>query len=328
MPKSHSANRLIRIAITCGDTDGIGAEVVSKALSKLKPKRGIQLVLWRSNKFPVKYLKLIDSCFHRETVNTWPAALELTNFSYKSLIDIKSNFLPPQWVEEAARAAQYGHIDAIATAPLSKSLIKDSGINLIGHTEILKKIAKSKNLYMGFLGEEFNVVLVTGHIPISEVSKALTRERLETAIRLANDFKKHLPKKIATRPIGLLGLNPHAGENGIIGKEEQQKLKTVIENVRQSKILISDPLVPDAAFLPQNWKKYSIYVCPYHDQGLIPFKMIHGQNSGVHVTLGLPFVRTSVDHGTAKDIFGRNKANPNSMLEALQWAIKLCKEKR
>ena len=127
--------------------------------------------------------------------------------------------------------------------------------------------------------------------------------------------------------MALVGLNPHAGEKGLIGKFESENLKPVLTQIKK-KHSVEGPLVPDAAFFDDNWKKYSTYVCLYHDQGLIPFKMVHGQDSGVHLTLGLPFIRTSVDHGTAKNIFGKNKANPNSMIEAVDWAIKLAKRKR
>jgi 4-hydroxy-L-threonine phosphate dehydrogenase PdxA len=118
----------------------------------------------------------------------------------------------------------------------------------------------------------------------------------------------------------LLGLNPHAGEKGIIGSEEGQVFSHALSSVRAAGMKVFGPLSPDAAFMKENWKQYSLYVCCYHDQGLIPFKMIHGQDDGVHVTVGLPFIRTSVDHGTAKDIFGKNRANPQSMLAAIKLA--------
>jgi 4-hydroxythreonine-4-phosphate dehydrogenase len=123
-------------------------------------------------------------------------------------------------------------------------------------------------------------------------------------------------------PIGLLGLNPHAGDSGLIGQEEQTVISKAMKQLFELGIPVVGPLVPDAAFQKENWGKYSTFVACYHDQGLIPFKSIHGFDSGVHLTLGLSLKRTSVDHGTAKDIFGKNKANPGSMVSALRWAIK------
>jgi 4-hydroxythreonine-4-phosphate dehydrogenase len=120
--------------------------------------------------------------------------------------------------------------------------------------------------------------------------------------------------------LAIVGVNPHAGEQGLLGDEEALLRQLLGADVR-------GPLVPDAAFLPANWGLYSVYVCPYHDQGLIPFKLVHGFDSGVHMTLGLPFIRTSVDHGTAKDIFGKNKARAGSMKDAITTAIRLAKEK-
>ncbi|MCB0363235.1 MAG: 4-hydroxythreonine-4-phosphate dehydrogenase PdxA, partial [Bdellovibrionales bacterium] len=144
----------------------------------------------------------------------------------------------------------------------------------------------------------------------------------------ASRLRKLLKPSLREKPIALVGLNPHAGEDSLIGNEEEKIFLTALKEADRNKIAVEGPLVPDAAFSPENWSRYSVFVCPYHDQGLIPFKMIHGQKSGVHITMGLPFVRTSVDHGTAKNIFGKNRANPNSMVEALKWAIMLAKQSR
>lgn len=316
-------SKIIKIAITTGDEDGIGTEVVSLALQKLRVPKNVRFLLFRSPRCPQKYLKRIDSAFNRHTVNEWHEALQYTTKSSKDLIDINSSLHPAKWVELCAKSCMLNEVQAIATAPISKTSIIDSGRKQIGHTEILKRISSSKDLFMTFIGSEFNVLLITGHIPVSQVGKNLSAELIVSAMVQANRIKKQLHKSVANKPIALLGLNPHAGEDGIIGDEEQTVFAEAIKKIKSKKIAFEGPLVPDAVFFKQNWKKYSIFVCPYHDQGLIPFKMIHEQDSGVHITMGLPFVRTSVDHGTAKDIFGKNKANPNSMIESLKWAIKL-----
>ncbi|MCB0364213.1 MAG: 4-hydroxythreonine-4-phosphate dehydrogenase PdxA [Bdellovibrionaceae bacterium] len=319
-------NRPLRIVITTGDADGIGTEISAKALEKLKPQKGVHFIFWRTPRCPPKHLRLIDSQFSRITVATWPEALRLAPGSHKEIIDINSNLRPPKWVELAAKGSLFGHVDAIATAPLSKTEIVASGFNVVGHTEILKKVSSSPHLFMAFVGKHFNVLLCTGHLAINEVAPALSSELVGEAILAANRLRRLLPKRQKDKPIALLGLNPHAGEEGIIGDEEIEILAPALKDARRHKIPVQGPLVPDAAFFKDNWSKYSVFVCPYHDQGLIPFKMIHGQDSGVHITMGLPFVRTSVDHGTAKNIFGKNRANPSSMIEALKWAIMLAKQ--
>ena len=174
---------------------------------------------------------------------------------------------------------------------------------------------------MGFVGNKFNVVLATGHIPLSAVAQDLTVDKIIGACRAAFDLRAQLPVRRRKLPIGLLGLNPHAGDGGIISTEEGSIFSVALERLAAMQIPVVGPLVPDAAFLKEAWSKYSSYVACYHDQGLIPFKAIHGFDSGTHLTLGLPLKRTSVDHGTAKDIFGKNKANPGSMVSALRWAI-------
>ena len=315
----------IRIALTTGDVDGIGTEVTAKALAKLKPKPGIHFYLWRSPRCPAAHLSLIDRNFKRITVSSWPEALKITTSSHKEIIDINSLLPPAVWVETTAQASHFGHLSGMVTAPLSKTSIAAAGFKDIGHTDILKRVSKSKELFMGFIGDKFNVLLATGHIALSEVSSALTPARLERAIRAADRLREVLDKKLVSKPIALVGLNPHAGEEGMIGGEEKKVHVPVLEKLRGEGMKLVGPLVPDAAFFPDAWKQHSVFVASYHDQGLIPFKMIHGQESGIHITMGLPFVRTSVDHGTAKNIFGKNKADPRSMSLAIEWAIRLCK---
>lgn len=320
--------RPLRIVITTGDADGIGTEVAARALQKLKPQKDVQFILWRSPTCPKAHLNRIDSVFERTTVTSWPEALRNTPRSYKELIDINSHLSPAVWVETTATAANFGHIDALATGPLSKTEIVRAGLKDIGHTDILKRVSKTDAVFMGFLGKEFSVLLTTGHLPIRKVPAAWTEERLLAAVESAFQWKQVLPKTKSSKPIAVLALNPHAGEDGLIGAEEDEIFQKVRKKLEKRKIEIVGPLIPDVAFLKTNWKKFSIFVCAYHDQGLIPFKTIHGHESGVHISFGLPFVRTSVDHGTAKDIFGKNKADYHSMLEAIQWSIQLAQWKR
>lgn len=313
----------IKIAITTGDNDGIGPEVVSKALCALGPIRDVQFILFRSKEMDSLFLRRIRNSFKVLEVQSLAQGLWTNNRA--NLIDIASSESAGQWVELAARLCMEGQLDALATGPLSKTEIIRAGLRDIGHTEILARVSGVKNLFMGFLGSKFCVVLATGHIPLARVPDSLNTSLLRQAIEAGDRLRTILPALKRKLPISVVGLNPHAGESGLMGAHEAW-FQNVITGA--SKFNVHGPLVPDAAFLPENWKKYSVYICPYHDQGLIPFKMAHGFDEGVHITLGLPFVRTSVDHGTAKELVGKSKARHGSMLNALQVAIKLAKEKR
>jgi 4-hydroxythreonine-4-phosphate dehydrogenase len=206
----------------------------------------------------------------------------------------------------------------MATAPLSKTLVQKEGYQAKGHTEILQKVSGVSDVHMVFIGSNFNVLLATGHLPLQKVPGFLTQEVLQKALDHALQLRKILSPKLRKKPIALLGLNPHAGEAGVLGKEEIRVFKPLLPQYKA----VEGPLSPDAAFLEQNWSRYSVFVCPYHDQGLIPFKMVHGTR-GFHLTFGLTFVRTSVDHGTAFDIYGKNKADGSSMYDAIKACLEL-----
>lgn len=319
--------RPLRIAITSGDANGIGPEVVAKALKKLGPQKGVQFFLWRNSDFPKKDLRRIQSTFKLITVGSWAEAVQQFPRSSKELVEICGKSGPALWVEEAASGCYFKHLDAMATAPLSKPTIKSSGMNDLGHTEILKRVSQTKDAYMIFLGEKFRVFLSTGHLPVKKIAEKFSTDLFKNALINAMDFVSAYSlydEKVGKRPVAVLGLNPHAGDSGLIGLEESDIIEPVLAQLKSSKIKFEGPIVPDTAFMKVNWEKYSIYVAQYHDQGLIPFKTIHGQR-GVHLTWGLPFIRTSVDHGTAFDIAGKDKADETSMYLALKWAIKLAK---
>ena len=316
-----------RVAITTGDTDGIGPEVTAKALNRLKPQRGVQLYLWRSQQFPKKYLRLIDRHFRRLTVKNWAEALKQDTDFYRTLIDIESVLPPAKWVEQSAKAGMAGGLDALVTAPLSKTGIIHAGMKDLGHTEILKRVTKTPEIFMTFLGKRFNVVLLTGHTSIKKAYDRITEERLETCLALTHKARAFLQSPKKAKAIAVVGCNPHAGEEGVIDSKESEIYKPVLSKMKKRKVQLTEPLVPDVCFQEKYWNQYSYYVASYHDQGLIPFKMAHGPISGVQVSLGLPFVRTSVDHGTAKDIFGKNKANEPSMKKAIEVAMNLVQKK-
>ncbi|MCB0356190.1 MAG: 4-hydroxythreonine-4-phosphate dehydrogenase PdxA [Bdellovibrionales bacterium] len=315
-----------RIFITTGDPDGVGLEVTAKALNKLGPQKGIQFVVFRSSHHADPWLKLIKKKFKCVTSDQFLDS-HFSSQSYTELLDINSPALAPHWVTESTRWCLKNSNCALVTGPLSKPLFVDAGYKVMGHTGLLKKLSGVEDIHMAFYGKYFNVLLATDHIPLKKVSQKITAELLDKTLSLANEFRQLLPRAISKRPMALLGLNPHAGDSGLIGCEEEKLLQPFVKNRQKKFQPLVGPLVPDAAFAPAHWKQYSLYICLYHDQGLIPFKTVHGQNSGIQISMGLPFTRVSVDHGTAKDIFNKNKANPNSMLEAVEFAIKSLQRK-
>ncbi len=314
----------VKIVITTGDVDGIGTEIASKALSKIKPQKNIIFYLWRSPQTPKSHLRKIDSAFERITVRSWQETLSFNKLKTRHLIDINSNLPPAKWVELTAKLGHLSQIHGMVTAPMSKMNIRNAKMKDLGHTDILRRVTKADPLYMGFLGKRFGVILLNDHIPIKNVSKNITLSSIENGISAAKVLRSLMRKKQSKKPICLLGLNPHAGERGLIGDEEQQ-LHTVIT---KNKKTIVGPLSADIAFLPQNIERFSVFIANYHDQGLVPFKALHGRKHSMHITIGLPFIRTSVDHGTAKDMFGRGRADYSSMYEALKYALHLTENEK
>lgn len=313
-----------KVAITSGDKDGVGFEVTAKALLEIPPsikKNKAIFFLFRhknQDKLQRQYFKQLDKVWLRLTFNDMSSALSFVNSSKNSmpdnvLLDLALSESAAAWVVEASLACKHKLLDSLVTGPLSKKTTSALPNKPLGHTGIFRDLFPKKKFFMAFIGKDFNVVLATDHIPLANVEKYLLKNTLKEVLSASLRLRKLLK---SNKPIAVLGLNPHAGENGLIGDTENKLFLRLPKNV-------VGPIVPDAAFLKKNWPKYSMFVCLYHDQGLIPFKLHHGQESGVHLTLGLPFVRTSVDHGTAYDLFNKNQADPRSMLEAIQLNLKL-----
>ncbi|MDE0119453.1 MAG: 4-hydroxythreonine-4-phosphate dehydrogenase PdxA [Bdellovibrionales bacterium] len=302
------------IHITTGDPDGVGLEVSLKALKKIGPQRGIQFTLWRSNQAPRELLSLTDGLFFR--INPLKQK-NLEKYKKENIfLDIPGSSTPTKWVARAAQSClKNKNTEALVTGPLSKTQMQKELFPEKGHTHLLKKLSETEHVFMTFLGKCFHVTLLTDHEPLKKIN--WTKNSLNKCIALCLQLQQSCSLKAKNKKIALLGLNPHAGEEGLLGKEEFSLKKEIQKWNNQ----VEGPLVPDVAFLKKNQKKYFLYICLYHDQGLIPFKMIHERDS-FQFSLGLPFIRTSVSHGTAKDIFGKNKANSQSMEKALLWTIR------
>ena len=212
---------------------------------------------------------------------------------------------------------------SIVTAPVHKGLINDAGIPFTGHTEFFQDLCKVDKVVMMLSCKQMQVALLTAHVPIRKVPELITPENLEKTIRIVH---QDLQQKfgIQTPRIAVLGLNPHAGESGYLGGEEIQIIEPCIRKLREQGIMLSDVLSADTAFRPEVAKKHDVYLAMYHDQGLIPIKQI-GFGCSTNITLGLPIIRTSVDHGSALSIAGSGKANPSSLLYSLHCARQLMK---
>jgi 4-hydroxythreonine-4-phosphate dehydrogenase len=224
----------------------------------------------------------------------------------------------------AAADAQRGAVDAVATAPINKEAFRLAGLPWSGHTDLLAHLTGASHVAMMFHSDALRVVLATVHIALAEVPRALTQESLESTIALT---ARELPRFDVPAPrIGVAGLNPHAGEHGLFGGEEDRVIRPAVVACRARGIDVSGPFPGDTIFVRAIRGDFDVVVACYHDQGLIPVKLVaFGQ--AVNVTLGLPIVRTSVDHGTAFDIAGRGVADPGSMIAAVRLAARLARGK-
>jgi len=224
------------------------------------------------------------------------------------------------YVQRAIESAQSGHTSAIVTAPINKESLCMAGIPYPGHTEILAESAGTDRFCMMLTSDIITVSLVTTHLAVNDVPAALSTGKIVEVINLTAEAMRlargHDPA------IVVCGLNPHAGEHGLFGTEESDVIAPAVEQARAAGINVDGPIPPDTAFIPGRLRQADAYVCMYHDQGLIPFKLL-AFDAGVNVTLGLPFVRTSVDHGTAFDIAWKGEAEATSMVNAVLLAVKL-----
>lgn len=316
-----------KIAITMGEPWGIGPEVIVRALQSGKISRSIVPVvignvhvMWetvRMTGLPVRVRKITDlsnPAPEQGLINVLDirSDLALTKGPSES-----SGIAVVKYIEKAVELALDKQVSAIVTGPISKESLKLAGAQWPGHTEMLAEFTRTKEYAMMFAGRKLKVMLCTIHIPLKDVPKKITERLVLRTIRLARTGIKMLGTREPR--IAVAGLNPHAGEAGIMGQEETNALIPAIEKSRQEGIDATGPYPPDVIFHKALKKEFDMIVCMYHDQGLIPFKMLEFEK-GVNVTVGLPFIRTSPDHGTAFDIAWQNKADPSSMIEAIKLA--------
>lgn len=289
-----------RVGITLGDQAGIGPEIVRSALA--------------SNRLPgdAKYSIIgapIDCSLGQPTKQTAQAAFDA--------------------LEEAARIALDGQLDAVVTAPINKARMYEIGFNFPGQTEFFADRCGTENFAMLLTGGSLTVALVTVHVPLRNVPDALKIDEIVRVGLLLSDFLRR--RGIEKPRIAVAGLNPHAGESGALGDEEVEIIAPAVQQLQSSILnppssIFAGPFSPDTIFHHAANGAWDAVLCMYHDQGLIPFKL-HAFHDGVNVTLGLPFPRTSPDHGTAFDIAGKNIARSDSMIAAINLAVELARNK-
>jgi 4-hydroxythreonine-4-phosphate dehydrogenase len=319
---------MTRIVFTCGDVNGIGPEIAVKTFSKLfKNKFKNQIIFICPKNIFEYYYKLTSATFKFKIIND--QSFSSSHLNLVILPDTKIKFGYPtkssgkiafQSIMKSLDLIGRKFADVLVTAPISKEAFNLAGIDFPGHTELLAKHENNANYMMLFLSEKINAGLLTIHSPISKVSKLISKEKIVKAIELINlTAKKDL--MIKNPKIAVLGLNPHAGENGLIGNEEIEVISPAIKSL-QKRFDVSGPFVPDAFWGNKTYKKFDVILGMYHDQILIPFKLLNF-NNGVNFTAGLKLIRTSPDHGTAYDIAGLNKADESSILQSYKYAIKI-----
>lgn len=307
--------------VTCGDINGIGPEIALKAIDRMLGAKDLNYVL-----------VIPGNVFSEISQKTGIDLSKETRVKIHDIGDFKiepgvptgeSGIAAFKALEAAFGLVEKNDRSFLVTAPISKYAFKLAGVNFPGHTELLAKWARADEFVMMFLSEQFKCALATIHVPLHEVSGLITKDLLRTCLKtvtnsLKIDFSLHQPR------IALLGLNPHAGENGVIGDEEINVIKPAIDEFKGT---VEGPFPPDAFFARKQHLTFDIFIALYHDQGLIPFKLLTA-GSGVNYTAGLNIIRTSPDHGTAYDIAWQNRADFTSMIEAIDWGHRVCSNRR
>lgn len=323
---------MIRIGITHGDTNGIGYEVILKVLEDVRLADLCTIVVYGSAKAAAFYRKLMELApvqFNR--VDSAADAVD-GQFNIINVIGEDIKIDPGMATEVAGQAAlaaleaavndlKEGDIDVLVTAPINKKSIQSDGFHFPGHTEYLESRLgeDGDKALMIMCAEGIRIALATTHTPLSQVASAVTPELLDEKLDKFNQSLRRDFGVLSPR-IAVLSLNPHSGENGLLGDEEQQIIAPAIAAARDKKILAFGPYASDGFFGSGAYKRFDGILAMYHDQGLTPFKTL-SMDSGVNFTAGLPFVRTSPDHGTGYDIVGKNEASPDSLRCAIYAAI-------
>lgn len=327
--------RALRIALSAGEPAGVGPELIARAIER--GAGGAQLVYvgdpslleaasrvvrtgFKIERFDPEYLGPMPA----STVYFVPQKLAQAN-EFGFLRQANAHYVLSV-LQRIAAGCLSGEFDAMVTGPVHKGVINDAGINFSGHTEFLQQLSGGAPVVMLLTTENLKVALVTTHLPLRQVAAEITRERLISVINTLNSGLR-TQFGLSMPCIGVLGLNPHAGEGGHLGMEEIEVIEPVLRELRAEGINLLGPWPADTAFVPQRLNQVDAVLAMYHDQGL-PVLKAQGFGAAVNVTLGLPFIRTSVDHGTALELAGKALAHPESLYAAIDCALKLAELKR
>ncbi|MBN1198682.1 MAG: 4-hydroxythreonine-4-phosphate dehydrogenase PdxA [Bacteroidales bacterium] len=326
MDQTQDKEFRIRIGISHGDINGISYEVILKTLQDQRLAENYTIILYGSSKVASYYRKLtevneLNFNIIKKAEQAHPRRPNILNVVDEE-IRIDMGNLTPVAGELAYKALEMamddllkGNIDVLVTAPINKKNIQSEHFHFPGHTEYLADRCKADDSLMLMVTRSFRIGVVTGHIPLNQVAAALSAELIIRKIKLLNESLKQDFGIIKPR-IALLALNPHAGDDGLIGDEDQRIIKPAIDEAFTNGILAFGPYPADGFFGTANFREFDAILAMYHDQGMIPFKLL-SFDEGVNFTAGLPVVRTSPAHGTAFDIAGKNQANPNAFRHAL-----------
>jgi 4-hydroxythreonine-4-phosphate dehydrogenase len=314
------------IGISCGDLNGIGLELIIKTFSDHRILEHCIPLIFASNKVINFYKKSITEAnfnyaatkeydhLNNKQVNVFSCWEEEVSINPGQLTDVAGKYAVLS-LQTAVAALKQKLIHGLVTAPIHKKNIQSAEFSFPGHTPYLKKMFEVNDVVMMMCADNFRVALVTEHIPVSEIAKNITKEAIVSKLNIVHkslqrDFGIDKPR------IAVLGLNPHAGDEGLIGKEEETIIQPAIRDAKNSNMIVVGPYSADAFFARRQHEKFDVVLAMYHDQGLIPFKAL-ARGEGINYTAGLPGVRTSPDHGVAFDIAGKDKADPSSFLSAI-----------
>lgn len=326
----------IKLGISIGDINGIGLEVIIKTLMPEQMLESCIPILYGSSKVVSYHKNIVNSDFQFHSVRTVhqinPTKINIVN-CWQDNVNItlgkateEGGQYALQSLDSAVKDLKSGHIDALVTAPINKEAMKMAGFGFAGHTEFLAYRLESNGSLMFMVNDELRIGLVTNHLPLEQVVPQLTKERIIEKIKIMHASLKQ-DFGIERPTIAVLGLNPHAGDNGVIGEEELQIIRPAIVECKKEGMLVNGPVAADGFFGSQQYKKYDAILAMYHDQGLIPFKLLSfGQ--GINFTAGLPGIRTSPDHGTGFEIAGKNMADPSSFRRAVFLAVDLARNRK
>lgn len=335
MPSSYSS----RILLTPGDVNGIGPEVALKALIKLREQLSLPVVLLGSPEIwqfyarlnpnfdlpitPVGKLEEVPdqgfALYNLEPANMKRSEERLTPEPGK--LTRSGGYISMMAIEAATRACIDKQAAAMVTGPISKEAVNLAGFSISGHTDYLAEQDAAEQVVMMLVSGNLRVVPLTTHIPIKDVSRAITSELIVQKCKTINESMRR-DFGIESPRIAVLGLNPHAGDGGIIGREEIAQIRPALARLKKEQITAEGPFAADGFFASRGYEEYDAVLSMYHDQGLVPFKTLTF-NKGVNFTAGLSFIRTSPDHGTAYGLAGKQKAEAGSMVEAIEMAHRL-----